>query len=213
MPGKKRSVKDEPIILDENFLPHLLQTVKKVQWPYKVNSAQLQQRDQALTAFLILTGIRNGESQTIYKKQTRNYKTHILIVNIKPSKNGNLRQKIILPKTGDLSPFTTIFEEWLKQAPDENSILFPTANAHSGTLNWNKPLGTKRVHWIIKTTNGMFPQWYRGVCETIYGKKIFKNDVFALQGFMGIKNMQNLSPYVESQWEHYTKNILHAKIK
>ena len=153
---KKRSVQDEPIILDESFLPNLLQTIKKIPWPYKVNSAQLQQRDQALTAFFLI-GTRNSEKQTIKKKQTYNYKNHILIANVKSLKNGNLRQKIILPKTGDLAPFTQIFEIWLTQVPDENSVLFPAANAATGTLNWSKPLGRNRIHWIIKTTSGMFP--------------------------------------------------------
>jgi len=213
MAGKKRSVKDEPIILDENFLPNLIQMVKKIQWPYKVNIEELQQRDQALAAFLILTGIRNREHQTIYKKQIRNYKTHILIVHVKPCKKGNLRQKIILPKTGCLAPLTAIFEKWLNKIPDDNTVLFPAANAHSGTLNWNKPLSTQRVHWIIKTTSGMFPHWFRGVCETMYGKQFLKNDIFALKEFMGVKNINNLTPYVEGQWEKYTKNIFKAKIK
>jgi hypothetical protein len=86
-------------------------------------------------------------------------------------KNELLRNKTILSKQGDLSPFTAIFEEWLNQVPNENSILFPSANSATGALNWNKPLGKNRVHHIIKYTNGMFPHWYRGVCETIYGKK------------------------------------------
>jgi integrase len=213
MAGKKRKVKDEPIILDENFIPNLLQTIKKVQWPYKTNLVQLQQRDQALVSFLILTGIRNGESQTIKKKQTRNYKNHILLVDVITSKNGNQRQKIILPKTGDLAPFTKIFEEWLNQIPEDNNVLFPAAIAATGTPNWNNPLGTNRVHHIIKYTNGLFPHWYRGVCETMYGRKFLKNDIYALKEFMGVKNINNLTPYVDGRWEQYTKNILNAKIK
>jgi len=206
MAGKKRKVKDEPIILDENFLNTLLQTVQKIEWPYKVNTSQLQQRDQALVCFFILTGIRNAESQTIKKKQIRSYKTHILVVNHQPSKNGNLRSEIILPKKGGLAPFTAIFEKWLQQVLDPECILFPTSNSE-GKLNWNKPLGRKRVHQLIQATCGMFPHWFRGVCETLYGKQVFKNNLFALQEFMGVKNIQNLVPYVSGQWKQYEKNI------
>jgi site-specific recombinase XerC len=181
----KRKVKDEPIIIDEYLLPKLAQIVTKVQWNYKVNKQQLQLRDKALVCFFILTGVRNSEQQGIRKKQTRNYKTHILIANVQPLKRGNLREEIILPKSGGLAPFTAIFEEWLNLVPDENSVLFPTAN-HQGQLLWNQSLSRQRVHWIIKSTTGMFPHWFRGVCETIYGKKIFKNDAWALKDFMGL---------------------------
>jgi integrase len=209
---KKRKVKDEPIILDEYFLDTLLETVQKVQWPYKVNAAQLHQRDQALTSFLILAGVRNSETQKIRKKQTRIYKTHILIVNIETVKRGNIREKVILPKQGGLAPFTKIFEDWLTQVPHEEAILFPSANAN-GTLNWKQPLNRNRVHWIIKTTCGKFPHWFRGVCETIHGQQFFKNDAWALQKYMGLKSLDSTSPYVSSPWEKYTKNILEGKIK
>lgn len=206
----KRRVKDEPIILDEYLLPKLLQTINKVQWNYKTNKQQLQQRDQALTAFLLLTGIRNSEHQTIKKKQTRNYKTHILIVNIQPLKRGKLREEIILPKTGGLAPFTQIFEQWLTQIPHDENIIFPSANPQ-GQLNWNQPLSRQRTHWIIKTTTGMFPHWFRGVCETIYGKQIFNNDAWALKDFMGLVNLDSTSPYVSGQWSKYKQNIYDVK--
>jgi integrase len=105
--------KTSQIILDEYLADTLLETVQKVQWPYKTNVLQLQQRDQALVSFLILTGVRNSETQKIRKKQTRIYKTHILVANIETVKRGNLREKVILPKQGDLAPFTKIFEDWL----------------------------------------------------------------------------------------------------
>ncbi|MDR2707365.1 MAG: hypothetical protein LBB87_01265 [Nitrososphaerota archaeon] len=38
------------------------------------------------------------------------------------------------------------------------------------------------------------------------------NDIYALQTFMGIKNINSLTPYVDGHWERYTKNILNAKI-
>lgn len=202
----KRKVKDEPIILDEYFLPKLAQTVQKIQWNYKVNKDQLQLRDKAIACFIILTGIRNSEHQNIKKKQTRNYKTHILIANVHPSKRGLLREEIILPKKGGLAQFTAIFEEWLNNVPDDESVIFPSANMQ-GDLLWNKPLSRQRIHWIIKTTTGMFPHWFRGVCETIYGKQIFKNDAWALKDFMGLVNLDSTSPYVSGQWKQHEKNI------
>ena len=207
MAGHKRKVKDEPIILDATFLPDLYQKILKIQWPYKTNRQQLQQRDQALAAFYLLTGIRNAEHQTIHKKQLRNYKTHILLVNVQPSKRGKLREEIILPKAGGLAPFTEIFEAWLTQVPDENSVLFPTAKKSNGQLQWDKPMQRGRIHNIIKSTTGLFPHWFRGACETIYGKQIFKNDAWALKDFMGLQRLDSTAPYVSSQWKIYEKNI------
>jgi integrase len=208
---KKRKVKDEPINLSEQFLTDLYQTVQKAEWPYKTNTHQLQQRDKALISFLILTGVRNSETQTITKKQIHNNKTHLQITRIKTLKKGNEREKVILPKIGGLAPFTQTFETWLNQIPNQDSILFPSANI-DGSLNWKQPLSRQRIHYMIKTTTGKFPHWYRGVCETIYGKYFFENDIYALQTFMGIKNINSLTPYVDGHWERYTKNILNAKI-
>lgn len=230
---KKRKVKDEPIILDSLLLPKLAQTIEKVEWPYSVNTDTLHQRDKALTAFIILTGVRNSEIggiaqrtgrrkngktvtlseiPPIRKKQTRIYNNHILIVNIQPGKHGKLREEIILPKTGGLAPFTEIFEEWLKQVPDDESVIFPTANPQ-GNLNWNKALSRQRIHWLIKTTTGLFPHWFRGVCETIYGKQIFKNDAWALKDFMGLVNLDSTSPYVSGQWKQHEKNVYKVELK
>ena len=204
--NKKRKVKDEPIILDDLLLPKLEEIVQKTEWDYKVNKEQLQQRDKALVSFLILTGVRNSETQALRKKQFRNYETHILVVNVQPSKHGTLRAEIILPKNGAFAPFTKVFETWFKQIPNDNSVIFPSANLN-GDFIWNKSLSRQRVHWIIKSTTGMFPHWFRGVCETIYGKQIFKNDAWALKDFMGLVNLDSTSPYVSGQWKQYEKNV------
>jgi len=206
----KRKVKDEPIILDQYLLPKLEEIVQKTQWDYKVNKEQLQERDKALVSFLILTGVRNSETQNIKKKQIRNYDTHILIANVQPSKHGNLRAEIILPKSGALAPFTRTFEVWLNQIPDDNSVIFPSANLN-GDLLWDRALSRQRIHWIIKFTTGMFPHWFRGVCETIYGKQIFKNDAWALKDFMGLVNLDSTSAYVSGQWKHYEDNVFKVR--
>lgn len=206
---KKRKVQDEPIILDNLLLTRLAQIVQKVSWDYKVNTEQLQLRDRALVCFFILTGIRNTEHQSIKKKQTRIYKTHILVVNVQPKKHGKLREEIILPKSGGLAQFTAVVEKWLEQVPDDNSVLFPAADQR-GELIWNKGLSRQRVHRIIKTTTGMFPHWFRGVCETIYGKQIFRNDAWALKDFMGLVNLDSTSPYVSGQWKVHEKNVFNV---
>jgi hypothetical protein len=84
--------------------------------------------------------------------QIRNYKTHILIANTKTLKNGKLCKESILPKKGTLAQFTTIFETWLNQIPDNENILFPQATPE-GRLNWNKPLSRQRIHAILKKKN------------------------------------------------------------
>jgi integrase len=208
--SKKRKVQDEPIILDTLLLPKLAQIVQKVSWNYKVNIDQLQLRDRALVCFFILTGIRNTEHQSIKKKQTRIYETHILVVNVQPKKHGKLREEIILPKAGGFAPFTAIVQEWLQQVPDDNSVLFPSADQR-GELDWSQGLSRQRVHWIIKTTTGMFPHWFRGVCETIYGKQVFKNDAWALKDFMGLVNLDSTSPYVNGQWKVHEKNVYEVR--
>jgi integrase len=207
--SKKRKVQDEPIFVDDYLLDKLFEIVKKTVWPYRVNVKQLQHRDQALVCFLLLTGVRNSETQDIRKKQTRIYEKDILIVNVQPLKNGKLRNEIILPKTGGLAPFTEIFENWLKQVPNDENILFPSANT-DGKLLWDQPLKSQRIHWIIKSTTGLFPHWFRGVCASLYGKQFFNNNLRALQDFMGVKNMNNLTPYIAGQWKQYEKNIYNA---
>ncbi len=207
---KKRKVKDEPIILDQNFYINLLKMIQKAQYPYKINQQQLWQRDQALIAFLILVGTRNSETQKITKKQTHNYKTHILITTVKTLKKGETRDQITLPKKGALAPFTQIFETWLNQIPHDNNILFPTANT-DGSLNWNQPLSRYRIHRIIRVTTNMFPHWLRGVHATIYAQQIFEKDPWALKQHMGWKNLDSTSAYVNPQIEKYTKNIYNLK--
>lgn len=209
----KRKVKDEPIILDAELIPRLLKIVNSAEWNYKTNIAQLQQRDKALIAFIILTGVRNSELQNIRKKQVRIYNTHILIANVQPVKHGRMREEILLPKSGFLAPFTAIVETWLKQLPDdENALVFPRACV-TGALLWDKPLTRNRVFYIIHSTTGYFPHWFRGVCETIYGRVIFNNDAWALKEFMGIVNLDNTSPYVDSKWKAYTKNLFKQELK
>ena len=214
----KRKVKDEPIFLDDRLLKELEVMIQKVMWPYKNNTELLQLRDKAMVAFFILTGIRNSEKNQLTRKMFRVYEDRILVVNIQPLKHGILRDEIILPKIGGLAPFTLIFEEWLNQIPlvDEsdkpiNCVIFPTATP-SGSFAWNQPLGRQRFHWIIKSTTGLFAHWLRGVCESVYGKIIFKNDAWALKDFMGLVNLDSTSPYVSGQWKTYEKEVLKVSI-
>ncbi len=207
----KRKVKDEPIILDDKLLPQLANLIQNIKWTYKVNMETLQKRDKALVAFILLTGVRASETQQLRRKQTRIYNTHILVVNVQPLKRGNLREEIILPKSGGLAPFTAIFEEWLRQVPGDNSVLFPSATP-DGALLWDTPLSRYRIHRIVKVTTGMFPHWFRGVCETIYGKQIFQNDAWALKDFMGLVNLNSTSPYVSGQWKQHVARVYKLRL-
>lgn len=231
--NRKRKVKDEPIILDEQLIPRLLKIIESANWNYKVNRQQLQQRDHALIAFITLTGVRDSEiggrpprpgkrkngnaytmpgTEAMRKKQMRNYPTHILIVNHQPLKHGNIRDEIILPKKGLLAPLTAIVEEWFKQLPDnDEACLFPRACV-TGELLWERPLVRNRIFYIIHETTGYFPHWFRGVCETIYGKIIFENDAWALKDFMGLKNLDSTSSYVEGQWKRHIRNLYEKKL-
>jgi site-specific recombinase XerD len=130
---EKKSTRCTNNRIDQFLLDNLYQTVQK-QCPYRVNTETLQLRDQALVCFLILTGVRNSETQKITKCHTRVYKKYVLVANVQPVKNGKLRNKIILPKSGGLAPFTAIFEKWLLQVPDEKSILFPSANTDGSLM-------------------------------------------------------------------------------
>lgn len=207
----KRKVKDEPIFLDQKFLKDLLAMVNRVEWPYRTNIRELQLRDKALVCLFILTGIRNSEREQLYRKKFRIYDTHILLVNMQSLKHGLDRDEIIMPKTGGLSPFTLIFEQWLKLVPDKDSVIFPTANP-DGTFNWTQHLSRQRVHRIIKKTTGMFPHWFRGVCASIYGKIIFKRDAWKLKEFMGWANLNSSSPYVGGSWTENKKDVFNVKI-
>jgi len=122
-----------------------------------------------------------------------------MLKSVRTKKSGYTREKITLPKTGSLARFTDVFENWLRFVSTKEHYIFPCGTAYG--FKWNKHLGRKRAFWIIKTTTGKFPHYFRAVCETIYGRIIFKNDAWKLKQFMGLKRLDSTTPYVQGSWE------------
>jgi len=198
----KRKVSDVPIFLDNRLWDELETIINLSGWNYKTNIALFKLRDRALICLLILTGLRISEALRLRKLQFRVYDNEIVLANAETVKRGLLRTKIVLPKTGRLGTFTLVFEEWLNTIPNEESYVFAKGTSlRAGSFLWDKPLSTKRAFWIIKTTTGKFPQWFRAVCETVYGRLIFKSDAWKLKAFMGLKRLDSTSPYVKGTWE------------
>ena len=203
--NRKRKVTDIPIFLDERLWRDLENLVDKCKWPYKSNNeSDYQQRDQALVCLLILTGLRISELLKLRKLQFRIYKSRIELANVQTLKHGELRKKIILPKRGSLAYFTRKFENWLVTVPTEDSYVFPRGRypaLEDLAFFWNKPLGRKRVYWIIHETTNRFPHWFRSVTETIYGRLVFRSDAWKLKEFMGLRRLDSTSAYVKGSWE------------
>lgn len=196
---KRRKVKDEPIFLDGKLFDELYGLIHSEGWAYKTNRDHYQLRDRALMCVLILSGCRISEALNLRKLQFRIYKDKIVLKNVETKKNGETREKIILPKNGSLARFTYVFQDWLSLVPSRESYIF-LSESRFGFL-WDKPLSRKRAFWIIKTTTGMFPHWFRSLCETIYGRLIFKSDAWKLKEFMGLKRLDSTTPYVKGSWE------------
>lgn len=201
----KRSVVDEPILIDKNFPEQTRQFLEQLylnftcrHWTYKIVN-QLKIRDSALAAALTLSGVRANETQ-LKKKQVVNLEDRILLLNVKTQKRGYIRPKIVFPKTGMLAEFTKIFEQWLQMIPDNSeAYLFPHASSFG--VSWNKPLSRYRVERLINLKTGNFPHWLRGVHETFYSEFIFGGNAYKLQKHMGLKRLESTKPYVQSVFE------------
>lgn len=201
---KKRKVSDEPIILDSLF--SMLQDFMLKSWPYKVNMRNLILRDKALMCFLLLSGCRVSEALRLKRKQFFIYDDRIEVLKVETLKKGNTRDKIVFPLYSKLEPFTLIVLEWLETIEEKDYYVFPPCSPN-GHLRFNTHLSRYRAHTIIKHNTEMFPHWFRGVCETIYGKLVFKNDVWKLAQFMGLKTIESTLPYVSKTWEADLKNL------
>jgi integrase len=201
----KRATREEPIFLDAQLYPDLEALTKKIVWKYKAKiTPDLVVRDQALFSFLLLTGLRISEALQVKRKQLRIYPGRIEAANIRTAKRGLTRTKIILPKKGSLKGLTLIFEEWLLKIEDQDAYIFPTAAGSK--FNFKKPLDRTRAYRIVALT-GKFPHWARAVCETIYGRKVFKNDAWKLKEFMGLKRLDSTAAYVSGSWEDNEKDV------
>jgi hypothetical protein len=155
-------------------------------------------------------------SYPLQRKQVRVYTDRIIILNCQTVKNGDLRPEITLTKKGSFALLTQIVEKWINLLDSlgatEESYLFPSASHDRKTSNGaifdlDKPLSTKRIHWIIKTTSNKFPHWFRAVNETLYGRVIFKNDPWKLKQRMGLKTIEATAPYVQGSYKEDEKTI------
>jgi len=205
---KKRKVADVPIFLDDRLWDELETIINLSGWNYTTNMMLLKLRDRALICLLILTGLRISEALRLRKLQFRSYKRRIVLANVETVKRGLLRSKIVLPKEGRLRVFTFVFEAWLREVPKDECYVFPKATSlHNGIILWDKPLSRKRAFWIIRSTTGKFPHWFRAVCEMVYGRLVFKSDAWKLKEFMGLKRLDSTSPYVKGTWEDNISEI------
>lgn len=201
----KRATTDEPIYLDAKFFEELRALILKIKWPYKSQLAdKLTLRDRALVAFLILTGLRISEAIQVKRKQIREYENRVEVLNLKTLKHNNLRARVMFPKIGAFKPFTFIFLDWLKEVQDPEAFLFPRWTPAG--FKYDKAINRHRAYQTVALT-GKFPHWFRAVCETVYGKKIFKNDAWKLKQFMGLRTLEATSYYVQGSWEENEKDV------
>jgi hypothetical protein len=175
-------------------------------WDYKTQPNELALRDKALVSALILIGPRASET-AIKRKQFLIKSNEVLVLNVETLKHGNLRKEIVLPRVGALGIYTDILVAWLEQVNDSNAYVFPSADAY-GHFFWNQPLGRKRIWQIIKEATGLFPHWFRGVHETIYGRKVFQRDAWKLKEHMGLKRLDSTADYVRGEMEAEDKKRL-----
>ena len=203
---KKRAVKDIPIFTDQIF-EKLAEVIRNFQaWDYKMQPEVFALRDKALVVGLVLMGVRAAETR-LKRKQFLIKPNEVVVVNVETMKQGDLRREIILPRTGALSVYTDILVEWLERVQDSESFVFPSADAY-GNFRWDTPLGTKRIWQLVKKTTGLFPHWFRGVHETIYGRLVFQRDAWKLKEHMGLKRLDSTAPYVRGEMEKEDKQRL-----
>jgi len=163
-------------------------------------------RDKALFSALILIGPRASETK-LKKKQFLIQPAQVIVANVQTEKHGDLRKQIILPRIGSLARYTDCLIDWLNEMPEPEAYLFPRADAY-GSFDWSKPLGRKRIWQIIKSSTGLFPHWFRGVHETIYGRLVFKNDAWKLKEHMGLRRLDSTADYVRGEMEAQDKQRL-----
>lgn len=201
---EKRSVSDIPVYpRSPNFIRDLVAEIHRIEWPYTKEETKdmLRDRDQGLAAYLALLGLRITEALKRQRKDFTIEDDRVSVMDFLPGKRGLVRSGLWLPRTGPRAPLTEIFLKWLEQVPDNpDNYVFPSAKPF-GLICWSRPLEGARAHWILKSTIGKFPHWYRSVVETYVGKIIFRNDPFKLKKFMGVRRIESVYPYVNEPYE------------
>lgn len=200
---KKRAVENEREFLS---FPELYEVITRNKWNYKTNVEVLQKRDMALMCVLALSGLRISEALLLKKEQFTESKDFIIIKNAMTVKNSRIREEIPLSKHGSAKPFTQAISNYLLLIPGFEDYVFPRASG-VGIL-WNQHISRQRAHRIIKSLTNFYCHYFRGVCETKYGK-IFKNP-YALKDFMGLRDIRSTEPYVHIDWRDFKNSIKNA---
>ena len=201
---ERRAVSEIPVSPHSpNFIADIVAEIHRIEWPYTKEETKdlLRDRDQGLAAYLALIGPRITEALKRKRKDFTVEPDAIRVSDFTPGKRGDIRKNLYLPRTGPRAPLTEIFLKWLEQVPsDPEAFVFPSAKPF-GFICWTRRLGRARAHWIMKSTIGKFPHWYRSVAETYVGKVIFKNDAYKLRKFMGVRRLESVVPYVNEPYE------------
>ena len=211
---ERRAVSEIPVSPHSpNFIADIVAEIHRIEWPYtkaetmKVKGVEipikdlLRNRDQGLAAYIALIGPRITEALKRKRKDFTVEPDRILVAAFLPGKRGDMRKNLYLPRTGPRAPLTEIFLKWLEQVPsDPEAFVFPSAKPF-GFIHWDRRLERARAHWIMKSTIGKFPHWYRSVCETYIGKLVFKSDAFKLRKYMGVKRLESVVPYVNEPFQ------------
>lgn len=202
--SERRSVSDIPVdARSSSFIADLVAEIQRIEWPYtkEKTKAMLRDRDQALAAYLSLIGPRITEALKRKHKDFKVEPDRITVSDFTPGKRGDKRSGLWLPREGPRAPLTEIFYKWLMQVPDDpEAYVFPSAKPF-GIISWSRRLERARAHWIMKSTIGKFPHWFRAVTETYVGKVIFRNDPYKLKKFMGVRRLDSVCPYVDSAYQ------------
>lgn len=120
-------------------------------------------------------------------------------------KHGLLRKQIVIPLEGPLGNLGMKVKEWLDTVPTDQSFVFPPYGFDS--FEWDKTMRPQRWSWILKKTNGLFPHYYRGLCETYLGRGVFKNNPWQLKSYMGLARLDSTASYVSAEWEERKKDF------
>jgi integrase len=122
VPPKKRGVKKIRKLVT---LGEVYDLLGKNRISYKKHF-ELWQRDKALIALLLLSGLRINEALRLKLKQFDFTDEHLIIIkDVQTSKKGLPREETPLPLEGKLSPFTSILKEWLVKIPGPESYVVP----------------------------------------------------------------------------------------
>ena len=183
----KRKTKSIPIIAyEKEDLPELIEKlvsiIENTEWNYSSEFRDiLIMRDKAIVATLLLSGLRISEANQLKLSQIKEQSKRFLLLGVNTLKNGDVRDRIVIPKDGILGQLTVYFDKWyryLMQKP-KAFFLFPSGCAFG--LTYRNFIPSCRVHQIMKNTTNYFPHWCRAVYENVYGHIVFENDAWKLK--------------------------------